>query len=201
MLEGESTIESEAFKAAEIASGLTDKILEAHERLDFGDEFLQKCDQEGVAVESVIEKLVGQGFIFHGSDRRIEKLEPRRGHDMRRASGRLEAVYATDQPSIAIFRSIISRKRARDLKPSGGLGTSWSLDGSDKKFTASPAFKETLGEGYVHIFPKSDFKPVLGRDRDIKNPVEFITRKEVAPAAIIKVRPEDFLYEIGEFEE
>lgn len=198
MDENYNSVERQNILASSIVEEIS-SLFSREKRADFEDDFLTRCDREGLPLESIIRSIVSHGFVLHGSDRKISKLEPRRAGDAERMSGKMEAVFATNQPEIAIFRSIMSYERARNLKPSGNLETYWYIDEKSRyRFGASSQIIDTLDEGYIHIFPQGDFKPVLERERNFKNPLEFIRRSTVKPVAILKVRPEDFYYEIEE---
>jgi hypothetical protein len=120
-----------------------------------------------IKVHQNLTNWVKKGYILHGSSRdAIETLEPSEaqfGKDGRR----IKAVFATDDPTIAIARSVAGK----DL-------LAWSqqiLLIVDEEQTTFPA------NGYVYLCHKDQFR------KDIDDPSEYFMLDSINPAKIVKL--------------
>lgn len=128
-----------------------------------------------------LEEYQSQGFLFHGSKKKIELLEPRQAHDDSPDDTKLNdlnAVYATDDLRIPIIMALFDKKDKS--KKSRGF---YSCTNNEKMFAGGENI--TFTPGYIHVLPKEKFQEV--EDERTKETVAF---ENVLPMDIIRITPE-----------
>ncbi len=125
-------------------------------------------------------------YVFHGSARSIETLEPRQGKNFSPASRRMEpdgapAVAATEHADIAIFRALVNQ----DQFPDYGYYSAFGVADGKPYVKMSKAVLAGLREkvGYVHVLPRKMFQPVRG---------EWRAETSVHPDFVVRVTASDF---------
>lgn len=138
-----------------------------------------------------LKKLESEGkYVFHGSRHKLDQLEPRQGQDMNRGTGLMEndgrpAISATPSADIAIFRSLISSSRGRELGERHASAF-YFKDGRDFFAASESAFVNAYKPdtvGYVHVFSKGQF--------EVYNEREVRSYTSIKPLQVIEVKGKD----------
>ena len=140
-----------------------------------------------------LQELERQGkYVFHGSGKRLEQLEPRQAYttvDGQSIKDGEPAIHASELIDYAIFMALI------DVHWREGCRASCSYDNEKLTFAANSF---TLGlitcmtVGFVHVLEKQDFEHRIG--------IEWRCYSNVQPVAIIEVVIDDFQNHITVFE-
>jgi hypothetical protein len=129
-----------------------------------------------------LERYLADGYLLHGSKKRIEILEPRqsRDDDPTRIAGNSNAVYAEGvDVRIPILKALFEKDDPtlngwRSGYSTQGPGTPILVVGENYRF----------GSGFVHVLPRDTFE-IEGDERD----QEYVSRAPVAPIDVIEVDP------------
>jgi hypothetical protein len=140
----------------------------------------------------ILEKLVIEGYCFHGSSRKIDgDLEPQKATDLIKESGNENAVYLTINPLLAEFaglyggaegitnRENICHMEINDGKVSYPGESYFAVNDPDKG----------AREGYVYVFDRKTlgFEEING---------EILSKRKSEPLMVIKIKREDFKPEV-----
>lgn len=147
----------------------------------------------GFKMDEILQAIVEQGYVLHGSPCNVDLLEPKTATGLGAAYERLTAVYFTNLAPIALFNAIMP-KRSYRVKSQ----TSWEIQGTDLKhidfirFKASENILEELGDGYIYVVSEKDVRltPCV---------CQFISELSCLPFAKLKVRRNDFVYNIEKY--
>ena len=133
--------------------------------------------------------LSDQGFIFHGSPRKIDNLIPQLAVDKAKESGNRKAIYMTSLSEKAMFYALTGDREE------GGTEAHIYVERIDgqpdrKTFHFAVEDKKSIREqGFVYVFSK------LQADEFVNN--EYISYKALRPIAVIAVKRKDFLLPIA----
>ena len=147
----------------------------------------------GIDLEQLLSEVVALGHVLHGSPEDLISVDPRRPKTSEMKSAALKAIYATDSPPIAIFCSITSEKRVREMNAE--FLTTWSRHSnrvgtlSSYQFRGTQAVLDTLGTGFLYVFRRADFTP--------NGNGEYVRTQQSTPLLKIPTTVSDFCYEIG----
>lgn len=135
--------------------------------------------QESLETLRKMEDYLSQGYLLHGSKRRLEMIEPRKADDTdpERVAGKANAVYASDEVYAPILRALFDRK-----DPTRDSRSSYSGNAIHMKVTGENA---TFTNGYVYVLPRDSF--ILEGEGDDQ---ELISYSPVTPIETIVVTPE-----------
>lgn len=122
-------------------------------------------------------------YVFHGSIKKFDILEPRQAHHKGRPDGD-PGVCATDNIDIAIFMAIYRGSQFLVTPPSKA-----GYDGCDYYATKNVLDAAGAATGYVYLLPKKSFRPFRG---------EMRSRKKAVPIDVIEVTAADFPYSVRE---
>ena len=135
---------------------------------------------------SAIQQLHAQnGYVYHGSDKRLELIEPRQAFSVDKVSGMRDkdgepAVCASADFELAIFRAVINRYR--DEENGRPHYSGWSGSTNDWVFytlrSSLEAAKNPATKGYVHVLDKELFTAYRG---------EMRAYTSVTPAHVVEV--------------
>lgn len=134
--------------------------------------------------------------LFHGTNIDVEALEPRQGMCTSKAFGRLNAVYATTDPIIPVFHSILNREEI-----SGEFVTETDERGEvDKRFGHNYTFQisrsianvgeKAFANGSLYILSRDGFEQ--GTDDEGRLIDEWVNQSSVRPLAKLRLNKEDF---------
>lgn len=150
----------------------------------------------GESLENLLNKIKDKGYIFHGSPRNIKELEPKEGKcSLGGKINKLNAVYAINQPSIAIFHAVMPWHKIK-----GKFIKEWHgnkhIENSKVSFSIifkmnKAAYEDFLNNphnGYVYLLEQKDFKQI--------DPFQFINEKKYIPVYKIFVKKRDFNHKI-----
>lgn len=159
-------------------------------------EELNKLIEAGESVENLLYKTSERGYIFHGTPENLKTLSPSKGECAFKGKGNeLTAIYATNQPSIAIFHAVMPQCEIKGKFIRAWHGHRQINNGKTNIFTtfemnedAYNDFLKNPRDGYVYILKRSDLKQI--------DPVQFIYEKKYIPTHKILVKKEDFKYKI-----
>lgn len=117
------------------------------------------------------------GWLFHGSSERHERLEPRQAHDW--SSGRAvpdgePAVFATHLHEVAIFMAVMPSA----IGANGWFGYELGAGGV-ARFHATALVEPASARGYVHVLSRDGFSGPIGAD--------WRSPRAVTPTAIVEV--------------
>lgn len=121
-------------------------------------------------------------FVFHGSSKRLTKLQPRQQMNRDYKLGRLRkdgrpTVCATPYADTAIFHAVVS--------PLGW--TSFGITSGKMILRSSPGAlrraRQKKTRGYVYLFTKSNFRR--------HSPYEYRVSHSIEPLAVVKVTAND----------
>lgn len=157
---------------------------------------IEEIIEKGGILENILNLAVESGYVLHGSPYELKKIEPRQVNGARDEEN-LNAVYATNLVPVALFCAIKSDARAKELalKNRGyiDLHSNWDIGGDDEvkvgwsHFAASREIIDTLGDGFIYIMPKNDFK---------YNGGDYIREEEYVPRLMVQIKRDDFKYKI-----
>lgn len=127
--------------------------------------------------------------VLHGSNtaRPLAVLEPRQANDAAKASGNMNAVYATTDVDVALMHAVLDRRRLSELFDSFVVGhrvlegrlTLKVTDNVYSLLVESPS--PVWSDGFVYVLDRSGFAPgSLGGS-------EFVSPVEVAPLLTLPV--------------
>ena len=142
-------------------------------------------ERERTPRERLLELERSGQYVFHGSARSIETLEPRQGRDFSERTGRMEpdgapAVAATEHADVAIFRALVNPEQF----PGSGYGSGFGVADGKHHFEATQEVLDGIKDkaGYVHVLLKRGFQPVRG---------EWRAEEPVRPESIVRVTADD----------
>ncbi len=151
---------------------------------------------EGKNLESLLKNIIYLGFVVHGSPKLFEVAKPQKAQDDRGVPENEHfAIYATDEPAIAIYMSIVSGEKIHEQKKTihWGAGVKF-IDGKRVPyFSADQDLSSVMDNGYLYLFRKEDFVPVSENTEE----EQFVSHESLKPALIIKTEPSDFTYPIN----
>lgn len=140
----------------------------------------------------ILEKLVIEGYCFHGSSRKVDgDIEPQQANDLIKESGNENAVYMTINPLLAEFtglyggaEGVIKRENSCHMEINDGK-ISYS---GESRFAVNDPDKGAK-EGYVYVFDRktSGFEEING---------EILSKRKIEPLMVIKIKREDFIPEV-----
>ena len=125
---------------------------------------------------ALLKKYASEGFLFHGSPRRFNTVEPRQGNDSSRVAGNHLAVYATNDERVALVAACI-----HPTNPNNWTRSHHREDGGTLQVGGENI---CLGSGYIYILPPDTFQHVCPEDEN-----EFVSFVSVNPFTIIEVTP------------
>ncbi len=136
-----------------------------------------------------LKALVADGYLLHGSNKKFNIIEPHRKDKIDPRAGLLEAVYATDDPLMAMFLAIIRPKKLPIINGKHKNMISWEYVDDKLRCWISPNFNihNAYATGWIYVTEGSLFKSLK------KLPHEYYSHKKVVPTKIIEVKPKDFL--------
>lgn len=136
-----------------------------------------------------LQELERQGqYVFHGSGKRLEQLEPRQAFttvDDQSVEDGVPAIHASELVDYAIFMALI------DVNWKAGCRASCSYDNEKLLFGANALCLSLITEstvGFVHVFHKSKFEHRIG--------IEWRCYSVIEPIAIVEVVLDDFKHQI-----
>ncbi len=146
--------------------------------------------EQGVSIEHLLSEFVRQGYLLHGSGSLINELEPFPGDDDLDEKKRAVGVYATDLPSIAIFKATVSQQAlSREF---ASVTAGWDIRNVDDAVTAVPYSTQPIGnavrQGYIHVLPKENFVKIAD--------AEYLSEVPVQPALVLPVEHNDMTTEV-----
>ena len=138
----------------------------------------------GYSPEEILDRLVKKGFYLHGTRRNVGIIKPQYAWDWDFFGyfGNLRAVYATDDPAVALFFAITSNKHFKRFDVISTVRC------ATRKFFLDKRHRQDLSDGFVYVVSAKNFER-LG-----PNLVSF---QSVKPLLKIRVRVPDFKYRIG----
>lgn len=125
----------------------------------------------------ILTTAIQQGYLLHGSQHLVEVLEPRKARDEAKSSGNQNAVFATNNVAIAIWKAV-----AHKLSSDSMVGWSWNDSGEKILYSEGGV---SLGNGYVYILPKESFQAAPDDAAD------YFTHTPVRPVQVVMVTPEE----------
>ena len=134
--------------------------------------------------EEILGLFVRRGFLLHGTNKKLEILNPDFAFDYGSSSlfGNLKGVYATQEPALAIFFAITPKEAIKSIDIS---------DREGKSFYVENRYRKKMLNGHVYILPRDDF-----RFLDTTN---IVSLNPVKPLLRIDVEPLDFGYKLRGF--
>lgn len=119
-------------------------------------------------------------MLYHGSSRKIKKLNPKKAHGLNRKEDRLLGVYATRIKNFAITMALISSR---------GIKGKTSIDMKGKKI------KGIISQGwpkqkyiYLYILDPKEFRNIP------KGSHQYISQKSIIPIKENKLLVKDYIY-------
>lgn len=160
---------------------------DAHVEIGSGLEVLEVNEPE-----EFLGKMVAEGFVLHGTTRLVTgEFTPTLAHDHVKESGNREAVYLTDVPAIAMFKSLTGGVEGKRRTEHGAVRhiedgvTSYT----NLHFgTSSP--DDIAGLGYVYVFSHDAVDEYIHG--------EYLAYKPIKPLGVVRVSREQFLYPIDQ---
>lgn len=136
-------------------------------------------------------------FVFHGSPRKFDELEPRQSYNDGKPDGEPAISAGPDEAyELAIFMALIRSGETRMNVPKGGRRSSFSTQGARDgqwDFRANALALEDAKSpdaiGYVHAFDKKDFQP--------HTRYEWRAYHKVKPLLVVPVTARDFPEGVG----
>lgn len=117
-----------------------------------------------------VQRAAAQGYLFHGSPLKLDVVEPHQAYDLSHIGGCQCAVYATDDPFIALMCSVLHRN-------SKLWYSAWSVqDGS----YSLQLHNVTLSGGWIYLVRREQFSPVPDKS------AKYISLVACEPAGIIQ---------------
>lgn len=139
--------------------------------LDNPDEFISFC--------------VNNGYVLHGSTRKVVELIPQQANDSSKEFGNALAVYLTSNPIVAKFCALVGgadvgarRNSKRTIKSSDGVFT------YPDSFFGVEKIENIKNEGYIYIFPKTVVDETEG--------LEHIAKKPIKPSLVLQIKRSDW---------
>ncbi|MFC1710349.1 hypothetical protein ACFL0F_01640 [Patescibacteria group bacterium] len=129
-------------------------------------------------------------YVFHGSHKKLSRLEPRQPTTSDEKTGRTvpdgePAVCATNYADIAIFRSLISGNRA--IEKEMDHYSSFNVKEGKPTFSTTQESLDRANNpgivGYVHIFKREGFKK--------RDDMEWRSKSLIEPIKVIEVHGND----------
>lgn len=126
-------------------------------------------------------------YVFHGSDTRLDKLEPRQAYNYpgigpnNRVPDEDSAVWASPNSDLAIFMAIYCKPNVENCRTSF---TNYADGRVTFRATPQSAGQVHGAKGYVHVFPKEDFPNSRGGS-------EVWTNESVKPIEIVEITEKD----------
>jgi hypothetical protein len=139
-----------------------------------------------MSVYKELQNWVNKGYLLHGSRHEFDLIKPNKKDRLHKKVGRLKAVYATDEPLIAMFKAVIHSPKLRTKE---GL-VAWGFNAEGNiKFRVTPNYfvDNAFAEGYVYICLGKKFVKSKKMSR------EYYRQKPIRPHAVKIVNPDDFL--------
>lgn len=125
---------------------------------------------------------LAQGYLLHGTKKRLAVLEPRQSSDddPKRITGKAFAIYAEKEDvRIPILMALFDKAD----KSAGGWRSSYSQRGDGPLVVSGENCRFTAG--YVYVLPPDTFE-----QEGTENDREYISRSAIRPVAVIEVTPE-----------
>ncbi|MDY0097471.1 MAG: hypothetical protein RBS01_03930 [Candidatus Dojkabacteria bacterium] len=128
---------------------------------------------------------VNNGYVLHGTTRKLEELVPQQANDSSKEFGNAFAVYLTSNPIVAKFCALVS---GADVGPRRDSKKT-NID-SDGVFTYTDTFfgvgkpENIQKEGYIYIFPNTVVDDTEG--------LEHIAKKRIKPDLMIQIKERDW---------
>ncbi len=143
---------------------------------------------------SVLEQSVRDGYILHGTSRRIDhELIPQHAYDLAKASGNRKAVYLTKNPLVAEFAGITGGRAVNGRENQTHL----EIDDETGEFRYSGEQRFRVGaldrvapEGFVYIFDQTQ------ADEELNG--ELLAYERIRPLAVVKFDRAKFQHQIDE---
>ena len=126
-----------------------------------------------------------EGFLFHGSPTRRERLEPRQARDWSSGDARLDggpAVFASQVAALAVFMAVMPGAIGADGHFGYGVGDAGRLI-----FTASSLDAASPASGWVHVVAREGF---------VQRGFDWRAERVVVPTAVIRVTVRDLPFVI-----
>jgi hypothetical protein len=130
--------------------------------------------------------------LLHGSRQNVDVLLPMRANDEIKTFGNKVAVYAVDDPVLAIFYAIQDRSCIRGPIISGRTVDEFFGEYSYNFAMSDEAVEHPWGSGFVYIVSRDGFEQ--GRQDNGKSADEWCSYVPVRPWAKLCVEPDDFRF-------
>ncbi len=128
------------------------------------------------------------GFILHGTTRKIKELTPNKANDLAKESGNRTAIYMTNIPPLAMFKALI-----------GGIdNVGWSKSGASTQTVNGQTTHEVkfgmsrpelvADTGYVYVMDAASADEYVGG--------EYLAYNPVKPLIAVEIRQDDFRYPV-----
>jgi len=137
-----------------------------------------------------LQRWIDGGYLLHGSNKKFEVIRPNKRKKLDPRVGLLKAVYATDDPKLAMFLAILNYSRLPLINGVRKSMIGWYYDENDEAhFALTPNFflHNAFNKGYIYVVHGSLFKSLK------KLPHEYYAYGEIKPARVIGVSPQNFL--------
>lgn len=140
-------------------------------------------------VSDKLKYLVNKGYLLHGSNKKFDVIKPNKKKKIDPRAGLYNAVYATDDPLMAMFLAIIRPEKLPVINGKHKCMICWDYEVSGFRAWLSRNFNtyNAYGVGWIYVVEGKLFTELK------KLPHEFYCRKEVLPISVVEVRPKDFL--------
>jgi hypothetical protein len=135
-------------------------------------------ESNGLETLRALERYVQGGYLLHGSNSKIEVLEPRQTFDIdkQKTARNQLGIYATESVRIAVSMALMHKIKKAD--------NNWYYHGSEQDFRIGGTGIK-LESGYIHVLPRDSFEEIIeGGDR------ELVSRTLVDPVAVIEINPD-----------
>ncbi len=120
-------------------------------------------------------------FVFHGSSRRLEELEPRQALNNGEPDGRPAVFAAPDEGyELAVFMALVAPGGRSSFSTQGARDGRWDFT-ADQKAISYAKHPET--EGFVHVFWKRDFT----QDTQF----QYRCERNIRPLLVVRVARDD----------
>lgn len=148
---------------------------------------------ENQSLNNFLISLYQKGYLFHGSSRLIDVLKTQQANCKEKKDGNLDGIYFTSNPDLAKFCAIcggIDGKRLSKIQRSFNEETkSLEYVTAEFGFSGIPA-----DSGYIYVIPKNKTQQLKNDNGDLID--EFVCFKPVAPLLRIKIKKDQFPFEI-----
>ncbi|PKN02946.1 hypothetical protein CVU76_02890 [Candidatus Dojkabacteria bacterium HGW-Dojkabacteria-1] len=136
-------------------------------------------------LDRIITLAVNNGYVLHGSTRKLVELIPQEANDSSKEFGNAKAVYLTSNPIVAKFCALVGGANVGERRDS--KVTKISPEGeytyTDTFFGVSKP-ENIRNEGYIYIFPKS----VVDKSEGL----EHISKEPIKPFIVIQMKRSDW---------